>query len=421
MYKNIYRFIAAFILGLLLALTLVSCAESNIVSPATTAPEQVTTNPVAAQTTVIEALPTLATTAATAPTIAAKATPAITSVNTTIAAATTTAPVTVANEQEVPPEALPPLPNLPLPKLAELPRLNGVPKIPVLNSNRAAGQPNPVIKANYGLNGSPRIGVQIGHYQIDQLPDEQASLRAQTGGNGGGVREVDLNMEIARKVAALLAARGATVDLLPATVPVAYSADAFIAIHADAAPAGNPSGYKLARSRFSAIPQTDDALLSYLYDSYGKATGLATDSGITRNMTGYYAFNNRRRVASVSKVTPAAIIEMGFLTNASDRAVLLNRQDAIAKGIAEGIWQFIENRPPLDLREKPQSQVPAIEVVSDNIPVYGDTGGLIAYVSKGQRFEYFEDKGDSYSAFIPLLGRSGFIRKSDVIKTTSPR
>ena len=411
MHKTIYRFTAAFIFGLLLALTLAACAETTTVNPTPRTPEQVSTSSIAATAVVVKPYPTPATLATT---LAAVAT-------TTVPPTTTTAPEAVADNQEVPAEVLPPAPNLPLPKLEELPRLNGVPKIPVLNSSQATGQTAPVIKANYGLNGAPRIGVQIGHYQIDQLPDEQASLRGQTGGSGGGVREVNLNQEIARKAAALLAAKGATVDILPATVPVAYTADVFIAIHADAAPAGNPSGYKLARSRFSAIPQTDDALVSYLYDSYGKATGLPTDSGITRNMTGYYAFNNRRRMSAISKITPAAIIEMGFLTHASDRAVMLNRQEAVAKGVADGIWQFIESRPPLDLREKPLSQVQAIEVTGDNVPVYSDTGSLIAYVSKGQRFEYFEVKGDNYSAFIPILGRTGFIRKIDVIRTTSPR
>jgi N-acetylmuramoyl-L-alanine amidase len=259
------------------------------------------------------------------------------------------------------------------------------------------------------------VGVQIGHYQIEQLPDEQASLRSQTGGSGGGVREVDFNQNMAHRVEALLTARGVTVDILPATVPIAYTADVFIAIHADASTSGNPSGYKLSRSRFSAIPQTEDALVNILYETYGKATGLPTDTGITRNMTGYYAFNNRRRLYAVSSITPAVIIETGFLTSASDRNVLLGRPEAVAEGITEGIWQFLQSRPPLEKREKPQVQIRAIEAKLENTPVYAEGGGaIIAYLSKGQRFESYEDKGTYYSVYVPILRKTGYIRKTDV-------
>lgn len=307
--------------------------------------------------------------------------------------------------------------------LKQLPHLNGILKLPVLNPVLCSPQPLPVIKADYGLNNAPRIGVQIGHYQIANLPDELASLRGQTGGGGGGTREVDFNQAIARRVAAILKAKGATVDILPATVPAGYTADAFVAIHADASLSSAPRGYKLARSRFSAIPQTDDALLQSVYSAYGNASGLPIDNNITRDMTGYYAFNARNRLFAVSKVTPSIIIEMGYLSNPADHAVLLNQSETLAEGIANGVWNFIETRPALDRREKPVTAMPAIEATLENTPVYASSkgGNLLAYVSNGQRFEYFEDNGTSYSVYVPVLRKRGYVLKADVTKMAVPR
>ncbi len=342
---------------------------------------------------------------------------------TTTALPAATATPTVApevQEQEVPPQPIAQL--TPQPSLEQLPRLNGVPKIPVLNPTPGTNlQPAPVLKANYGPNNTPLIGLQIGHFQTELLPDEQASLRGQTGGSGGGVREVDLNQDIVRRTAALLQTKGYTVEILPATVPIGYTADLFVAVHADAVASSGPNGFKMARSRFSAIPETDDRLVELLYATYGKATGLGISDSITRNMTGYYAFNNRRRQHAISKVTPAIIIETGYLTSPVDRAVLLNRTDSVAKGIADGITQFIESRPPLEQREKPVTRVPAIVASLDNTPVYGENGGIIAYVSKGQLFEYYESRGDNYSIFVPVLRLPGFIRKADATTTNVQR
>lgn len=307
-------------------------------------------------------------------------------------------------------------------KVSDLPLVNGLPKIPLTNLAAAPAVPTPARKANYGANGQPKIGVQAGHWMIDQLPDMLASLRSQTGGSGGGVREVDYVLDIARRVQANLQAAGYEVDLLPATVPADYTADAFVAIHADASTSGSPSGYKLARSRFSPIPSTDDALLNAVSSVYGPATGFRWDDNITRNMSGYYAFNSRRRVYAVSKGTPAIIIETGYLTNAADRNYLVNHKDVVANGIAQGIINFINTRPPLDRREKPSSTTPGVAVSQDNTPVYDQPGGKpVAYLSKDQRFEVYEVRDDYYTVFLPYLNKAAYLRRTDATTTTVPR
>ncbi len=218
--------------------------------------------------------------------------------------------------------------------LAERPRLNA------LAAPQAEWPPPPT---------AARVGLQVGHWRIEELPEDQERLRGQTGGSGGGVREVDMNLAVAHKTAMLLEAVGVAVDLLPAAVPKGYLADAFLAIHCDASTSAGASGYKLARYRESLIGTRDDALIAALSDTYGAASGLRVDDTITRAMTGYYAYNARRYQTIISRKTPSAIIELGFLTNPADRAVLVGQQDLLAAAIALGLLRFlITDRPVRD-------------------------------------------------------------------------
>jgi len=188
---------------------------------------------------------------------------------------------------------------------------------------------------------APRVGLQVGHWRIDELPDDEARLRGQTGGSGGGYREVDVNLAVVERTAAVLTARGVTVDILPATVPLGYRADVFLAIHCDASGEPGVRGYKLARYRNSLIPERDDALIGALSASYAAATRLPLDANVTRNMTGYYAYNATRFVTVIDRLTPSALIELGFLTNPGDRAVLVQQQDLVAAALADGIMRYL--------------------------------------------------------------------------------
>jgi len=211
-----------------------------------------------------------------------------------------------------------------------------------------APQPNDTASKTATTTSSPsassspvRVGVQAGHWKSAELPAELAGLRTSTGTSGGGVSESELTLDIAKRVASLLQTYGIQVDVLPATVPPAYQADAFVSLHADGDASGKRSGFKVARASRSAIPGTDDALVTDISEEYQAATNLPVDPNVTRNMTAYYAFNNRSFQHAIAKTTPAAILEMGFLTNASDRTTLLDHPDTVAKGIAQGILRFL--------------------------------------------------------------------------------
>jgi N-acetylmuramoyl-L-alanine amidase len=189
-----------------------------------------------------------------------------------------------------------------------------------------------------------RVGLQVGHWEAAQLPDELAILRAQSGASAEGYQEVDINFAIARHTADLLRARGITVDILPATIPPGYRADAFIAIHCDYNADPNVGGFKLARYGDSAIADRDDALLNAIVAAYGPITGQHKDGLISRAMIYYYAFNSGDFAHAIDPQTPGVIVELGFLTNPADRALLVNQQPTVAQGLAEGIIGFLSAR-----------------------------------------------------------------------------
>jgi hypothetical protein len=191
--------------------------------------------------------------------------------------------------------------------------------------------------------GPKRVGLQAGHWLTEEHPEELSRL--QHGTSGGGKQEWEVNLDIARRAARFLEAAGIEVDILPATVPPRYRAHAFVSVHADGDSSGQARGFKITRPAFSSVPEADDQLVAALYAAYEAATGLPRDDGnITARMRYYYAFNSRRYCHAVAPGVPQAIIETGFLTNVSDRRLLLGNPDAAARGIANGILAFL-NRP----------------------------------------------------------------------------
>ncbi len=188
-----------------------------------------------------------------------------------------------------------------------------------------------------------RVGIQVGHWQRSNLPEELSGLTYNSGAVFAGFNEEDVMYEIAILVKESLEAAGVTVDLLPITVPVDYQADAFLTLHADGSNDASISGYKIATPRTDFSNQAQ-LLKDALDQSYAQSTGLPEDFAVTRRMTGYYAFNWRRYNHAIHPQTPAVIVETGFLSNPSDRDLLVNSPERVAKGISEGVMQFLNTR-----------------------------------------------------------------------------
>jgi N-acetylmuramoyl-L-alanine amidase len=157
----------------------------------------------------------------------------------------------------------------------------------------------------------------------------------------GWLREVDVNLAVARRVVAALEAAGYPTDLLQEFDPrlEGYRARALVSIHADACLYPEASGFKVARVEESAIPNVEDRLVACLVSRYGARTGLPFHEGsITPDMTQYHTFYE------IDPSTPGAIIEIGFLL--ADRDLLLHRQDLVAQGIVDGILCFLRGETP---------------------------------------------------------------------------
>lgn len=188
-----------------------------------------------------------------------------------------------------------------------------------------------------------RIGIQAGHWLTDEVPDELAKLRDLGGGYYGDLTEGAYVLDIARRVAMRLAAKGYVVDVLPATVPERYRADVFVSLHADGDETGTARGYKVAHG--AERGPYEDTLVGVLTAEYARATHLPLDTNVTDAMTEYYAFRYWRFHHAVAPLTPAAIIELGFLTNAADRTLLLRQRDLVAIAIANAIARFLDEVP----------------------------------------------------------------------------
>lgn len=299
--------------------------------------------------------------------------------------------------------------------LANLAQRDGVPVLPLYSISQSV--------AIQSLNGPvyrpagsrPLVALQVGHWQSAALPAELAGLRNSQGANAAGVSEIEVGQDIARRVAFLLQPQNVEVKILPATVPNDFSADVFLSLHSDWGNKPDIRGFKIARSRYSRIPQTDDRLLDLLYKDYQDSTSFPWEGNLTINMTAYYAFNHQSFHASLSNNTPAAILEMGFLTNPEDRRFLTLQADAVARGIANGITEFLKERQAEGYKPlEPASHLPTLRVKAGGnalVPVYAKDGQrLIAYVSNGQQFAYYEAEGAFYNIWLPVINQFGLVK-----------
>ena len=166
------------------------------------------------------------------------------------------------------------------------------------------------------------------------------------GAEAAGIREQDVNFEVGRRLAALLEADpnyevrlsrptadtqlGTSVTTsLQARAAAAneWPADYFISIHCNAntnAAISGTEGYVYALNTRAAAMAED------ILDGIEDMTGLR-DRGVFARPTLYVL-----RATAM----PAALIELGYLTNANDRNLLVNDPESFARGIYNGLNDF---------------------------------------------------------------------------------
>lgn len=197
------------------------------------------------------------------------------------------------------------------------------------------------------------LALQSRHENVENLPtptsrpQEPIGIVAGHWGNDSGavcpdgLKEVDLNLEIATLVRNNLVSLGYTVDLLKEFDPnlYQYQGKLLLSIHNDSCEYINneATGFKVAAAlATSAYPEKSNRLTACLIDRYAKATNMSFHySSITHDMKEYHAFDE------INASTPAAIIETGFMN--LDREILTQHPDQIAAGVTSGILCFLNN------------------------------------------------------------------------------
>lgn len=58
--------------------------------------------------------------------------------------------------------------------------------------------------------GPPRVGIQVGHWQRENLPEELSGLTCSSGATTGGYTETEVNLAVAEVVVKLLTLRRRT-------------------------------------------------------------------------------------------------------------------------------------------------------------------------------------------------------------------
>ena len=173
----------------------------------------------------------------------------------------------------------------------------------------------------------PRVGIIAGHRGNDSgavCPD--------------GLTETEVNQKVAEAVATSLRAENLRVDVLDEFDPrlSGYEASAFVSIHADSCSV-NMTGFKVANAENGS--DASKRLAECLWTRYETETGLPRHpSTVTKNMTQYHAFRK------IAEATPAAIIEIGFLSG--DREYLTQHADRVAAGVVKGVECFLMPNKP---------------------------------------------------------------------------
>lgn len=190
-----------------------------------------------------------------------------------------------------------------------------------------------------------RIGIVSGHRGPENDPGAVCP---------DGLTEREINFNVAQRVVRNLRARGYSVDLLDEFDPRLdnYQAAALVSIHANTCTDYGEvvSGFLVAKAAARAEGGPDEVLAECIAEHYGPTTGLERRFTLTVDMTNYHTFRE------IHPLTPAAIIEMGFMF--SDRRILTEEPDLLALAITSGILCFLApaEMPPLATTAAPDAQ-----------------------------------------------------------------
>jgi N-acetylmuramoyl-L-alanine amidase len=198
------------------------------------------------------------------------------------------------------------------------------------------------------LNGPVSIAIQAGHWKNEELPRELRHLIRTTGAEVQHVEEFEINKSVADALARRLRRAGYTAEVLPATVPAGLRVDLFLSIHCDWAERPKNRGWKLSPPQKP--NQASRRLAKSLETSFSAETAIRRDiAAISDNMYDYYAFNDAKYEHAIDPLTPAVIVELGFMSNPEEFDRLRREPDWYAGILERGILSYLANTRREDL------------------------------------------------------------------------
>lgn len=267
------------------------------------------------------------------------------------------------------------------------------------------------------LEGPWVVAVQPGHWRIDELPDEHARRRLNVGASYRGVREVDVNVAVTEALVPLLETEGWTVIVVPATVPPGLRADAFLSIHADWAGDPNRHGWKLA-APWRPSPAAS-SLARALRDTFAAERTLREDAGgITVGMRGYFGFASHRFHHASSPYTPAVLVELGFLTNDTERARLAGAPAFYASIIHNGLLSYFDGRDRTDTASLIPREFGIMAAVDAGAPVrrtLDPQSAVIRRLEPGEIVRPVDELDGWYEVRLRTPVLTGWVRAADLV------
>ncbi|NPV75915.1 MAG: hypothetical protein HPY59_06000 [Anaerolineae bacterium] len=197
-------------------------------------------------------------------------------------------------------------------------------------ATRQAPQEEPLTPQPTSPPAKIKIGIVAGHSGKEGDPGAVCS---------DGLREVDVNLQIAGLVRQQLIALGYDVDLLEEFDKrlFGYQAAALVSIHNDSCEYyEDATGFKVSAAIETAYPEKASRLTNCLVVRYQEKTNLRYHRNtVTKDMSDYHTFNE------INAATPAAIIETGFLN--LDKDILTKQPALVAEGVVAGILCYLNN------------------------------------------------------------------------------
>ncbi|WP_284693989.1 N-acetylmuramoyl-L-alanine amidase [Paraclostridium ghonii] len=242
-----------------------------------------------------------------------------------------------------------------------------------------------------------KVFVDAGHGGID------------SGANGFGKNEAQLNLEVAKKVEQKLKEKNIQVEMSRETNEFVelgerarlannYGADVFVSIHQNSADAESANGIE-----------------TYCHPDKKVYSPLALE--IQNNAIAQTGARNREVKYSNLAVLresnmPSALFESGFISNKTEYNKLIDPsyQDKLATGIADGVEKYLKNT--VDLGYLPVIST-GVVVNTDEVNVragYGTSYAIIGKLPKGSKVEIVESKNNWYK--IKYNGVYGYVSGS---------